>query len=297
MEDRLSSHEYTLTKLEQKVYHQVDSEWRPGLTEQTPLISQPSALLERSHEAFQGPTSQNPRDELYSRMGDLRILLDRLHEFEDYLRQELDERDILRATGQILLSDDAVFLEETRNERAKLQSDFEEAQADVERLKQRCIRQGIDFQDVQFQDPFQQETCYDDAYSTLSTQEEPAALSLPESPPGILGTILATRERVKNWLKNPSSSDILLTGTAERESEDRARPESRLDADWVLPCGRSSWPRHGRPVSSASSAGDDKTRTSRPPLGSELMKAFLNESVKEPISNIRKRRRLSHTTV
>ena len=283
LEDRLSSHEYMLTKTERKAYDKVDSYQQQGLLQQT---LRPSPLSDHIERPSQPPDSspQDLREELYSRMADVRILLDRLHDFEDYLRGELDDRDILRASGQTPLSNDADFFDEARIERATLQTEFEEAQADVDRLKQLCVQQGVGFQDVHFEDPFQRETCYDDTYSTLSTQEEAATLPLPESPPGILGTFFATRERVKNWLKDPSSSDTLVISGAERRSEERKRQNSRSDTGWVVPHSRGSWPGRERPPSSTSSAGDEAQYGIPIQIsGSEGLEALLKASMDESI--------------
>jgi hypothetical protein len=283
LEDRLSSHEYILTKDERNAYQNIDYNRSQGFLQSTPHASQSLNQTERPP-TTPDVTSQDPRDTLYSRMADLRILLDRLHDFEDYLRHELDERDALRASGQVLLRNDAEFFQGARIERADLQKEFDEAQTDVERLKQLCRRKGIEFEDVNFHNPYFPYAEAENIISTLSTQAEATKMPLPESPSGILGAFFSTQERVKNWLlKDPTRSDPTLTGTAEYGTEERARRESDSSDDWCIP---QLSPLERRP-SSARSAGGHEAPFGMPqwkfgpPPGSERIEALLKESMTE----------------
>jgi hypothetical protein len=302
LDDDVSSHMYTLNKLEDKVYQQVNSEWQPGLIGPIPSTLSPPTATAIHSESLHDIMSQNPRDELYSRMADLQILLNRLRDFEPNLKQELEEQDHIHATGQPHVFDNLAFFKESRAEYVKLQSQLEEVQEDVDRLKQICRQEGIEFHDVQLRSPFLQEAFYDNSFSTPSTQGEAATLPLPESPSGILGTFFATRERVKNWLKHPSHSSTQLIGAAESINKDGARCESRSDAGWVI-TRKGNWgPRDERPTSPWPSAGEEKAygmpmQTSGPPLGSDLMEALLKESMNEPTKLKRNHSRRSHTTV
>jgi hypothetical protein len=283
-EDNVSNHEYQLTRLEEHIYHQIDAEYRFNSIQPTTNSSHGSlsTQVQAVNNTAQAPS--NARDELYSRMGDLRILLDRLSEFEYELRQELDERDVLRATGQIDVSDDKTFFEGRREDRAKLQQELEETQADVERLKHLCRRKGIDFEDVHFHNPFYSYIEADGTYSTLSTQAEASKMPLPESPSGILDAYFSKQERVENWvLEDPSSSGPTLTGTAGTGADERARRESDSSYDRCM----SQSPPLGRRPSSARSAGDNEAFfgmpqwMSGPPPGSEHIAALLKESMTE----------------
>lgn len=292
LENGLSNQEYQLTKLEEEIYQKLDTEFRLGSPKPTSPPAQPAFPTQRQFETVDTDTSRGPREELYSRMADLRILLERLNNFEFDLRDELDQRDILRATGQFDVSSDAAFFEETRAERAKIQTELEQAQADVERLKQQCIQRGIQFEDVQFHNLFNDADI--DTFSTPSTQEEAAILPLPESPGGIIGSFLIARERVKRWL-DPSSPQNQGNSPAEHEGDSQARRESWSDVGWVTP---DSWPRRERP-----SAGDGAhgmpVWNSGPPPGSSHLEALLRECSTEvsPLPIKQMRRRESHTTL
>lgn len=300
LEDSLSSKEYFLTSNERDAYYGVDLRRQQGQLQPTSLPEPSSITNEPSQHP--GSSAKNIRDALYSRMGDLRILMDRIHDFEDYLRQELDERDILRAAGHIPPSDDKTFFQESRIERGKIQTELEEAQADVERLKQLCRQQGVHFEDVQFSEPSQQERLYVDSYSADSCQEQASGLPLLESTSGILDTFFATHERVASWL-NPPASAVLPIAGADGEDGAYARRESRSDAGWVFPQRRRSWPVQRCPDPKASTAGHEAqhgmpVQTMGPPPGSESMAALLKESMSEPAKAIRNSKRTgSYTTV
>jgi hypothetical protein len=282
MEDGLSSQEYRLTKLEEDLYQRINTEYEPNSTQTAADSSRTSNTTKIPMKANRPEDPASPRDEFYSRMGDLRILLDRLGNFEHELRQELDERDLLRATGQIRISDDTDFFAETRNERAKLQKELEDTQADVKRLKQLCIYEGIEFEDIQFHNPFYLEAVTDETYSKPPIQAEAATLPRPESSSGIISSFLSTQDKVKDWLKDPSSSEPLPTGTAERLTE-TARRESFCSSDWEMP---HSWLRKRRP-SSARSEGNGEAAL--PPPGSQHHATLLEQIKMEPSGrNIRK---------
>jgi hypothetical protein len=307
LQDQVCSNMYTLMKTEGDLYRQVDK-LQVNAIDQTHTASQPGA----SPTLMSGPTllstiedhsDSNLRDTLYSHMADVRILLDRLRSFEDNLRQELEERDALRASGHNMISDDVEFLEQSRIEQEELQDHLDHALGDVERLKRLCREKGIDFHDVQFLNPFPHETFYEASYSSPSTQVEAATLPLPESPQGILGSFFAKRELVKNWLKGPSNSDPQLTCTAIRETDERLRRKSNSDSGWVITRRRSSWPGGRRPSSSASSAGNigaehGMSNSSRPTPAFERKQVLPTESKVEPRKGIRKHESLgSYTTV
>lgn len=286
MEDGLSSQEYRLTQLENELHQYIDAEYRLNSTQPIENSSRTSMATTLHAKTNDTEPPTNPRDELYSRMGDLRILLDRLNDFEYELRQELDERDVLRATGQIKVSDDTVFFEEVRNEREKLQRELEDAQSDVERLKQVCARKGIEFEDVYFHSPFYPNNEYDQASSTPSIQAEVAKPLLHESPSGIVSNYFSMRERVKDWLEDPSSVVPSLPATAEKEPENNARRWSQSSGDWVL---THSWPQGRRP-SSTRSAGNIEAHFGMPPQwnlgplpGSDRITAMLKDSMTEPV--------------
>lgn len=248
LEDGLSNEEYQLAMLEQQIYSQLDGQLRTVARNAPSSFSQTSLATQQAARPPLTSPTQNPRDELYSRMGDLHIILSRINNFEFDLREELDERDVLRATGQIELSSDAVFFEETKAERARLQKDLEEAQSDVERLKQLCRREGIEFEDVKFHHPLHHDTDLV-AFSAPSTQVDGATFALQEATPGILSSFFSATERVAKWLRDPASEEQRQGDpTAGDNGDSREAQESGLDADWEE---TSSWSGERRPSSAA----------------------------------------------
>ncbi|KAF2179456.1 hypothetical protein K469DRAFT_641352, partial [Zopfia rhizophila CBS 207.26] len=212
MEDGLSNQEYRLTELEGEIYQELDREFR--------LHRSSNQTSTTSHSVSEEPTSIRDTDteiveplldELYSRMGDLRILLDRLNDFEYELRQELDERDLLRAAGQCNLDSDEEFFEGRKIERTQIQSELEQAHADVNRLKELCTAQGIPFEDVQF--PNLLDNAYSETSTATSGNKQENISTRRSGSSNILNTFLNARERVKSWLG------------------DSSRPEERQDAN------------------------------------------------------------------
>ncbi|ORY18204.1 hypothetical protein BCR34DRAFT_583127 [Clohesyomyces aquaticus] len=272
LEDQLSSQEYILTELEKQVYQNVDKEL------QTRLDMENSTHSDARESAIADSRStirkqQSPVEELYSRMGDLRIHLDRLSDFEADLRAEMDERDLLRAAGRLDISTDDEFFQQRKLERSQIQAELERAQVDVKHLKELCRSQGLEFEDVQFPNPL------DEIYTeTLFTTS-----AAPSSK--ILDNYEDRRERVNVWLTDPSKADepqplstdpeVNISGP---ESDLRSEPESRLD------CRDSDWVLARRP---SSSIGMPAWKLGPPP-GSALLKALLLESSSEgPMKHVR----------
>lgn len=283
-EDGILSQVHALKIIEEDVYRQIHG-WTVDRLGQTPPASQPPFPIDQAPSNDEDIAS-NFRSALYSRMSDVRVLLDRTRIFEENLREALEERESLRALGHHDISDDVQFFEESREEREQIQADLEEAQDDVERLRRLCIEKGIEFYDVQFTYPHHPKAPIPDTISIPSTQAEAATLTLPESPSGILGSFFAKRELIQSWLKDPSNSDTPLTGTAHSDRTTKARNDSELEDDWVHAHRPRSWPRSERP-SSALGAGDREAQPSMPeqvsgpPPGSKLMKALLKDSMDE----------------
>lgn len=297
LEDALSNYEYQLTELEDEVYSQLDQEFRRNSPQPSPHNA--SNRSTQPDHATTTNADTAPRDELYSRMSDIRIFLDRLTNFEYTLGQELDERDVLRAAGQIDISSDEQFFEEAKVERARIQNDLEQAQADVAKLKEQCTRLGLEFEDVQFHNPLVDETeIYTESLSPMAEQPD----IVPDERRGsssILDSFFSARERVRNWVTNPSSLKFQPcdNGMEVREQAERG-PESEFGCGWVLMPEPS---RNRRPSSPLSLEAFDRCHnypqwTTGPPPGSELLEALLLESISDnPQKTIRKQK--SNTTL
>ncbi|KAF1998972.1 hypothetical protein P154DRAFT_577364 [Amniculicola lignicola CBS 123094] len=280
--DTLCNQEYTLTDLEGKIYQELDREFRIGLSPPTTFTSISQADTTRKSDDTS--TAESTRDELYSRMGDLRVLLDRLADFEFELRQELDERDLLRGAGQMnLISDDQLF-QERKVEHQELQQELEKTRADVDSLKELCTSRGIAFEDVQFANP------YDESEEALTARSERLD---PESTPPlagstILSTFLSTRDRVKKWLSEPVPEASYQTEND--RPEDQASQVS-LTEGWV----GVKHTKQGRP---SSASGKLETTEALPVLprwnlgpapGSHHLRPMLSDSMVEEAKHVQKR--------
>ena len=281
LEDNLSNYEYHLERVEQDIYLELNEE------------------LQRSQDSygmgFQSSSAQpiipcnssvdksiGLRDRLYSRMGDLRIYLERLNNFEYDLREELDERDLIRASGETGMTTDTQFFEQTRIERAKIKQDLDRAQEDVRELKKKCLRDGIHFEEPQFAEmPFYSET------ESSTTTFDPCTQTVeePQGSSSIIGAFFSAQERVKRWLKEPSGSPNSAKEGAGEVPDERGRRESASsDMGWVMTPSNSKRPASMRAAGKHGSAVHDTPEWRYGPRpGSPLLEALLLESAATPL--------------
>lgn len=281
VENTLSKYEYQLQGVEDEVYRELNKELLqnispniaqlPSRSSQTPAPSK--------HEAVQDLDLQ---DRLYSRMGDLRIHLERLNNFEFDLREQLEERDSLRAAGQVHLSTDFQFFERARDERARIQRELEETQVEVQELKKRCIRDGIDFEEPQFP-----EELYHSKIHSSTSELGPAEIQpdVQQDSSTIIGDFFTAQERISRWLDNPFGSPKSDEQVARVATGERTRRESSSsDIVWIRtpsPTRHQTIKRCGGRQGSAEHY--EPQWRSGPPPGSSLIEALLLESASTPL--------------
>lgn len=125
----------------------------PALDNHVQHIQQPEdwSLRRRQHlseEATARVPAQIPPivEEYYARIGDYRLYIEALHNFESELRDELDQRDFMIAGGYNVISE-LDFFRDRREEREQMQRDLDKAEADIVRLKEECLRNGYKLED------------------------------------------------------------------------------------------------------------------------------------------------------
>ncbi|KAF2204020.1 hypothetical protein GQ43DRAFT_469477 [Delitschia confertaspora ATCC 74209] len=144
-------------------------------------------------------------EELYSRMGDYKNYMEELHNFEWELREALDERESLRANPNVNLVSDEEFFKEQKGLRAQLIENLDLAQADVTRLRQQCINDGIPFEDgLGF--PIIPFNTGNESHAQTSTHTSAMGI-LPldpanASPESIIGGFFDTQNRVADWIED-----------------------------------------------------------------------------------------------
>ncbi|KAF1832447.1 hypothetical protein BDW02DRAFT_581204 [Decorospora gaudefroyi] len=219
---------------------------------------------------------------LYTRMGDTRIHFERLNNFEFDFREEMEERELIRASGQLEDTTDAQFFEQMKAERIKIQQDLEEAQKEVETLKNLCIQNGIDFEEPQVPDmlpdagPEDYSKIFDP--STLTQDVQPGSSS-------VIGAFFNAQDRVARWLRASSGSPSSDKDETKDEPEPQRRRESQsTDMGWVL---TPSTAKHPVSLTASSEHGpgdqDLPVWTSGPGPGSRLLEALLLESATTPL--------------
>ncbi|KAH7378345.1 hypothetical protein BKA66DRAFT_571766 [Pyrenochaeta sp. MPI-SDFR-AT-0127] len=281
LEDSLSRYEYQLQRIEEDVYQELDRELQDNRAPHEPHLESSSAgIIEpKTHDTG---TATELRDMLYSRMGDIRIHLERLNNFEFDLQDELQERDILRAAGNAEVTTDAEFFEHARGERARIQQELEDAQVEVSKLKERCIQNNIGFEDPQFAEVLYQPGM--DSLVTASGLGEPQ-MEEHQGSSTIINAFFNAQERIKQWLEKPSGSpNSEPDATKEARQEWTRRDSSSSDAGWVMT------PSLVRPPSSLRTVGMNGLAESElpqwragPPPGSSLIEALLLESSSTPL--------------
>ncbi|KAF2205647.1 hypothetical protein GQ43DRAFT_500486 [Delitschia confertaspora ATCC 74209] len=91
------------------------------------------------------------KKKLYNRFfGDYKCYLEQLHNFEWTFRERLFKQDSQRANGDTNLILNEKFFEQQKKLRTQLIKDLDQAQADAASLRQRCIQEGIPFEDDSF---------------------------------------------------------------------------------------------------------------------------------------------------
>ncbi|KAF2179463.1 hypothetical protein K469DRAFT_694148 [Zopfia rhizophila CBS 207.26] len=275
-EDYLSELEYRLNELEEEIYVDINKEFRSlHYSGHVPFITNTSQAPTAQSTPGSAAGVPSPLDELYSRMGDLRILLDRLNDFEYELRQEVDERDMLRGAGQLDTPDDQ-FFEGRRKYRSQIQEQLDQAQADVAILKELCTSQGIPFEDIPANIPLN--SAFNAATETTSDNGEHGIIAGQQDDSStIVNTFLDSRNRVTNWFGDSIRHEDAQPFGEENNTD--ADLDDKSDWSWDLTpdCSR-------RPSSTTVHEIRDGLRqmpqwNTGHPRGSDLLQALLLSSI------------------
>jgi hypothetical protein len=285
LEDRMADLLYWISKLEKQFCPVLDNHLqhirRPD--------NSPSQRDEAPYkEAAEKVPDQTPPlvQELYSRIGDYRLCVDDLHNFESELRQDLDERDSLRANGYNVIPD-MEFFKDRKELRDRMQKELDQAQADITRLKEECSRMGIMFEDDLYIPVLDRsETSF-----TLTPAHE-RALESPEPEPtspkdSIINDFFETRNRVTNWLTGSSTQDETVQPALSKDSGDVVDHDSLSETGWVY----TRHPGHPHPHPHPSPATATRIQQSLqdmpvfvgPNPGSSEIKRLLRKSISESI--------------
>ncbi|OCK85581.1 hypothetical protein K432DRAFT_400087 [Lepidopterella palustris CBS 459.81] len=227
LKDRLSDLEYRYGKREEELFRDLENALAgddvsyDDTETSSENITQPSSYGTIQDDA--PPLLQ----ELYSRMGDHKVLRDRLNNFEIDLQEQFDARETLRGEGKPIDMSDEKFYEMHIPEHNKIKEELSQAQADVQRLRDLCLSNGIKLDEL------------NDAESVLDIRTEPVTsppdldhplqhLQSPHFPrshssvsPGdsLISKFLHTRDRINKWL-----TDIMSpkhgTGLDQRPNRD-----------------------------------------------------------------------------
>lgn len=206
LQDRLCVLEYQLGKLEDGLYQDreigLDYETGYGYTETSSegvtVTSSNGTTHDNTPPCLQG---------LYSRVGDLKILQDRLEDFKFERQRELRDREALLSQGNIVLPEDE-FLESYRLEEEQIRVELVQAETDVQDLRELCLREGINPDDEIF---LPNSEAHSESFTVPPEIEDATVQQYPSypmkpygnSPPTghIFSGILSTRDRINTWLK------------------------------------------------------------------------------------------------
>ncbi|KAI8937914.1 hypothetical protein NX059_005598 [Plenodomus lindquistii] len=274
LEELLSNHEYQLQRVEEMAYTHMHN------------ITEPNTRQSSKDKGTFDPEPGEPAvlKRLYLSMGHVGNLLERLYNFEFDLREQLDERDIARRTGEILADTDAQFFEDSRLQREQLERQLETAQAEMQALKLSCHRDGIEFEEPNFPDVL----FHTREESSLSRSEP--VISRPRALPGSSSTIdawFSSQDNTKKWVER-------LPTTSEQQNQDeflgaplkitvepwKRRMSAASEFEWV-----DSTNARGRPDSTSVSISASLPQWRDPPPGSSLLEALLLESATTPLGH------------
>ncbi|CAO2654006.1 Nn.00g107390.m01.CDS01 [Neocucurbitaria sp. VM-36] len=281
LENILSNYEYQLQSVEEGVYRELEKRLQQHVAPEVIQID-PNSSQTAVPSHLEAVEDMGLRDRLYSRMGDLRIHLERLNNFEFDLREELEERDVLRAEGQVHLTTDTQFFEQARDERARIQQELEEVQTEVQELRKRCNRGGIDYEEPQFPEVLYHTSFRNSASTSDPTGPQP---EVQRESSAIISDFFTAQERINQWLEHPSDSPMSDGEVARVNAEERTRRESSSsDLVWVRTPSPTRRPNSMRSVGRHGSADYSlpQWRTGPPP-GSSLLEALLLESASTPL--------------
>lgn len=207
LEDRLCVLEYRLGKLEDRLYQDRETGLEDYETGYGYTGTSSEGITVTSSNGTTHDNAPPCLQELYSRMGDLKILQDRLEDFEFEFQQELRNREARLSQGEAVLPEDE-FLESYKPEEDQIRAELVQAETDVQDLRKLCLREGINPDDEIFlpnsevhSEPFTVPPEIEGA----TVQQYPLYPMRPygNSPPTghIFSGILTTRDRINAWLK------------------------------------------------------------------------------------------------
>ena len=207
LEDRLCVLEYRLGKLEDRLYQDWEIDLEDYETDYGYTETSSEGITVTSSNGTTHDNTPLCLQELYSRMGDLKILQDRLEDFEFELQQELRNREALLGQGEAVLPEEE-FLESYRPEENQIRAELVRAETDVQDLRELCLREGINPDDENF---LSNSEVHSEPFTVPPEIEGPTVQQYPlcpirlygNSPPAghIFSGILTTRDRINTWLK------------------------------------------------------------------------------------------------
>ena len=134
LEDILVHHERQAQQLGDEMYTGLDEIQRSNVQRDELQVQSSSVHTALPRISSSGGES-GLLSRLYTRMGDARIYFERLNNFEFDFREEMEERELLRASGQLEAITDAEFFKQMKAEKTKTRRELGEAQEEVENLK------------------------------------------------------------------------------------------------------------------------------------------------------------------
>lgn len=272
LEDHLSSNEYHLQQIEADVYRKLEQETERSVAPHAMQI-QPNTPQNQSFGLL---------ETLYSRMGDVRIFFERLNNFEYDLRDELDEREVLHATGGVRLLSDAQFFEQSRRHRENMERDLEFAQEEVEKLKKQCVQAGIEFEEPRSLALLSQAAAHLDPTTSggLSDGHDNCEGKLDT-----IGAFITSQERIEEWLEKPFNGSEPGQGAVKAGFEQQPRRESGFsDFAWIQKPDTVIQSTLSEPVEQGTAKAQEGPQwTFGPQPGSSLLEALLLESASTPL--------------
>jgi len=136
--------------------------------------------------------------ELYSKMGDRKIYRDRWTNFQIDLRQDLEARETLRGEGKEVNTDDE-FYSTRLPEQTRIQIDLDKSREDVRQLRQLCVKEGIDIENIADEDDESIFDVHTEVFSApMDLEPSPKPYTSDWYPP--INSFLNTRESIRKWL-------------------------------------------------------------------------------------------------
>lgn len=234
LEDRLCVMEYRLGKLEDKVYRDNEIALEDYGTGCEGIETSSDDLTESSSHGTAQDNIPPCLQELYSRIGDLKILQDRLEDLEFEIKQTLRIREDLASSSQAVLPEDE-FLQNCRLEENQIREELARTETDVQDLRELCLREGINPDDeIYLSDP----EVHSEPFTVPPNIEDSTLQQRPFFPIRSYGnapltghfltTISSARDRINLWLK-----EILVRSDPETPIPDPEDKAQDWDSSWI----------------------------------------------------------------